>query len=286
MAFFRKKASLSGTALKSIRAQANIVLSQVRTLLSSVEYPPLRVPQINFQEFGNSAEAVAQALRTRWHVPPGPIDNVIRVVESAGIIVIKLDLGTNQISGLSLFEPRDAMPPIIIINEGLPGDRLRFTVAHEMVHIILHHHLPMPPEDSESQAHQVAGAFLMPRDEIRGYMNRLSLPVLASLKLHWKVAMQAIIMRAFHLGKITERQRYYLFAQITQRGFRLKEPIEIPLEEPSIIKELIEYHLSDLGYTREEMGEAIGLVPSEFAAQYLKERSGIRLVTTRRRDPK
>ena len=69
--------------------------------------------------------------------------------------------GTTQVDALSIYEVDDDIPPIIFINMQFPWDRLRYTMIHELAHIILHHHNPdyTLNTDCEKEADQFAAAF-------------------------------------------------------------------------------------------------------------------------------
>ena len=96
------------------------------------------------------------------------------------------------------------MPPVFFVNESIPGDRERFTLCHELAHVVLHH---KPAKDPEAEADRFASEFLMPANEIRAELSRLTIEKAADLKIRWKVSMQAIIRRARDLRAI-DQDRY------------------------------------------------------------------------------
>src|SRR3546814_5162466 len=75
-------------------------------------------------------------------------------------------------------------------NNHLPGDRQRFTVAHELGHILLHSTCP-PPESSEhartieKQAHRFAAAFLLPGDSYRSEAHRVGKECVSTCRSRW-----------------------------------------------------------------------------------------------------
>ena len=56
--------------------------------------------------------------------------------------------------------------PVVVVGRGWPGDRQRFTLAHELGHLVLHGRLASDV-DEEAAANRFAGAFLAPADEVR-----------------------------------------------------------------------------------------------------------------------
>ena len=84
------------------------------------------------------------------------------------------------------------MPPLIFMNAAMPGDRYRFTLAHELAHLVLHNQ-PETDEAMEEQADEFASEFLLPAKEIRPYLARPSLGGLARVKPYWKVSIKALL---------------------------------------------------------------------------------------------
>jgi Zn-dependent peptidase ImmA (M78 family) len=197
-------------------------------------------------------------------------------VEAAGGVVIRFSFGTPKMSGISEWIP--PAPPMFFLNDDpqISGDRDRFTLAHEIAHVVLH---AMPNPNMEKQADDFAGEFLMPEREIRAHFRTpLKLEKLVELKKHWKVSMQSLLEHAFTLGVVNERQRQYLWSQIAARGFRLREPIEIAKEQPTLIKSLLHAHVWQLAYSITELAQTLCITPEEFLKVYPYEEPRIQLV--------
>jgi Zn-dependent peptidase ImmA (M78 family)/DNA-binding XRE family transcriptional regulator len=282
LTFYRKRTRVSAGTLRTTRAAMNLRCREVAKLLRSADTPVVRTPAVSVAEYRGHIEQIARDVRMQWHLPAGPVDHVTRTLEGAGVLVLRWDFGTRQIDALSIFDPDDELPPLIFANPDVPGDRWRWTLAHELGHIVMHHHLPVieGDVDVEGQANRFASEFLMPTSDIRGYLTRPSLEKLASLKPHWKVSMGALLERAASLGKITERQRRYLWMMMGRYGYRTAEPVTIPLETPTLIDELIEYHLVKLGYAERELTDVLTLGIAEFKHLYRGNRAagGLRAV--------
>ena len=71
------------------------------------------------------------------------------------------------------------LPPLFFVNENLPGDRLRWTLAHEVGHAVMHRN---PTGDVEGEANRFASEFLMPRDQIAHQLDAITLEKAAALK--------------------------------------------------------------------------------------------------------
>lgn len=248
--FHRKRSALGIREQRRIQAETNIRRLQVAGLLRSVSLSYDRAfVSMPADEFGGDVALIARRVRERWKVPEGPILDLTALVEGAGGIVLLVDFGTNLIDGLHIWLP--ALPPIFMMNRNVPGERHRFSLAHELGHAILHHSSDF--EEVEEQANGFAAEFLLPRSHARSDLRNFSLEAAARLKPVWKVSMQALIMRAFQLRQISESTRRRLFMHLGARGQRMVEPWPLPIEEPRTFKGLVDFHRNELGYTDEDM---------------------------------
>ena len=269
----RKRQSLTVKQLKQIHAKFNVILLQIQRMLQSVEVDSFQCfHAMSLDEYG-TPEKVARTLRAAWRMPLGPVRNLTAIVESSGGIIFTLPLETDRFDALSLWAHK--MPPVLFVNENFPGDRLRFSLAHEVGHLIMH---TIPSPNQEEEADRFASEFLMPADEIKPYLSKLTFDRLATLKSYWKVSMQAIIRRAYTLGAISERQQRTFFMRMSANGWRKKEPVEIDVEKPSVIRSIVDVHLNDHGYTVAELCDAIYANPEDFRRDYLpRTQPGLRL---------
>ena len=178
----------------------------------------------------------------------------------------KYDLGSPKIDAQSCWI--SGLPPIFFVNKNTPTDRLRFTLAHEIGHVIMHR---IPTNNIEKQANRFASSFLMPRHEIMHDLTPFSLERAMSLKLKWKVSIAALIMRAFDLGIITTYQKRRFFTLMGVAGYRTAEPITIPDEEkPSTIHQLIKAYQEEYGYTTVDLCKMLSISVADFHVRYLQ----------------
>lgn len=265
---YRKKYSVAKGTIQSINAEINIRLMNLRRLLKSVDVEKVAfsVPRFDIDEHHGDIEEIAQLVRRAWMLPNGPLRNLTEFVEQAGCLVSLCDFSTNKIDGISFSIPD--LPPCIFLNEKQPPDRLRFSLAHELGHLVLHH---IPTPEMEDQADAFASAFLMPRTDIRSsFIGRLTLKRIAPLKPVWQVSIQALIMRASNIGMISENQAQYLWRQISSSGIRIQEPFasEIPYEKPKIIQKIFKIHVENLGYTLDDLSKLLHLWRSDILRLY------------------
>ena len=272
----RKRAKASALALHRLHALATIRAMQVKVLIQSWENESL-FPSYSIEDFEANPQRIAQTVRAIWRVPPGPVFNVTELVEEAGAIVISLDFGTRHIDGFSRW-PNDG-PPLIFINEQLPPDRWRWTLTHEVAHIVMHSHCD-PYVEMEKDADLFAGEFLMPANEIGPQLTQITIDRLANLKRYWKVAMQAIIMRAGHLGRITANQKRYLFMQLSKAGYRLREPavLDPPEERPSLLRRMVNHHRRNLAYSIADLCKVLAISESDLRSWFMPDEPNLRVL--------
>ena len=218
LVYHRKKQSLPIKTLKKVYARINIFSIQLRTLLLGVELEPCKIPRIDPEEYGGDIRKIARDIRSNW-LPPGPVENLIRTIENAGGLVIFIDFETRLLDGVSLWPTR--LPPLFFLNPSSPPDRLRWTLAHELGHQVLHQ---FPNSGMEKQADTFAAEMLIPAKEVKHSLGKLEFPKLADLKRRWKVSMAALAMQAIVLRKLPPAQQRLIWSRFTKAGFRRTEP--------------------------------------------------------------
>ena len=243
---YRKKASVSRRGLARLEAELNIRLMHIRRLLKSVdlvaEFP---LPKLDIDEF-DDPERIAGLVRRTWLIPRGPLKDLAGWIERAGCLVVPCDFTGLSVDGVTINSP--SMPPCIFLNSNQPADRQRFTLGHELGHIVMHQ---VPSRTMEDEANAFSSALLMPAEDIHPYLSgRLTIQKLAALKPVWRVSMQALLYRAKVVDAVTDNQSRYLWRQISALGYRRNEPpeLEFQAEEPNVLPEMIRLHLEDFGY--------------------------------------
>lgn len=274
---YRKRARLGTKALARIAAIINIRRQHILKLLRSYEHAAEKpIPQIDLDETGLTPEKVAERLREYWMLPRGPVQNLVELIEAAGGIVILCRFNTNLLDGISF--RGEGLPPMFFMNRDVPGERFRFSLAHELGHMVLHA-TPGDDERMEHEAHRFAAGFLMPAAEIRPYLTAPKLSALARVKAFWKVSIKALIKRTHDLKLITDNQHRWLHVQYS-KAFKAGEPVPIPLEQPSRLRTMVEYHLTNLGYSVAELAGLLSIHTQDLERAYAP-RIGLRLVVSK-----
>jgi len=275
----RKRASVGKKDMAAIHSHLNVRLMHLRRLLEAVELESsLEFPRLELEEYGGDIEYVAQVVRNAWNLPPGPIDNLTEAAESAGAIVVHCDFAGVSVDGVSFQLP--GLPPLVFLNRTQPADRMRFTLAHELGHLILHRYAK---ENIEDEANDFASAFLMPGRDIRSQLiGRIDLARLAQLKPIWKVSMSSILMKANRLELLSYNQQRHLWMRLSKEGYRRREPPELdfPVEQPTLLPTIFRLHLQDLAYSIQDLSEFLHISESEFREMYnvKREKPKLRVV--------
>lgn len=76
-------------------------------------------------------ESIAMQCRNHWRLGTGPIDDVLRVMESAGILTTREKLGHLKMDGVSRWFASENRPYVFIAADKASAVRNRFDAAHE-----------------------------------------------------------------------------------------------------------------------------------------------------------
>ncbi len=196
---------------------------------------PIKVSDID------EVEKVAEKLRYEWNLGFDSIESLTDLLEDRGIKV-------GAISAPDTFEATTFWydsTPVVAVRDGVPGDRQRLSLAHELGHLMV-----LPPEDMDNDegrekiAFRFAGAFLVPQSiakmELGEERTRLDFFELHLLKHKYGLSMQAWIYRARDLGIISQKEYHRLFDIFSEKNWRQREPgDQILPEEPKRMKRLV-----------------------------------------------
>lgn len=272
--FFRKRQSMTAKQLSTLDNKINILSSVIDEMSDSIDIPPLSIPSLSPNN-GVKVEEIAFRLRQYLNVSQGPIDNIVSLLEQHGVIVVFLNLGEmEKFDGLTRYTTTNI--PVIWINAGMPNDRKRFSLAHELGHLVMHlredDSLTKSEKELEEEANLFAGEFLMPTTSCRSDFFNLKYKDLALKKAYWKVSKAAIIHRAAQLNCINSKTEKYFYITLGRNGERKNEDGVVSIDEPRMIKKMAQLHLTELEYSMEEFSDLVGLNELEIRTSILGER--------------
>lgn len=233
---FRKQRTTPVSVVSQVLARATLLDDFVDRLDRLLHLPAVSFPDLPASSAPQIEEA-AEETRHRWRLGSGPISNMVRVVENAGAVVSFFGGVSERVDALSIDRPR----PMIIRSEAKPAaSRLRFDLAHECGHLIMHRGIETGDKMTEDQANRFASAFLMPRSSFIHEFPRsrfLDWTGIFQLKLRWKVSAAAIIRRAYDLRMISADKYRTGYIHLSKTGQKRVERYEdwIPFEEPELL---------------------------------------------------
>lgn len=237
---FRAKRSVPTKTKQFVIQHAKIIFEMIEKLEDGLETISVNIPSFD----ADPIEA-AQITRLVFGLrPDAPISNLIGCLERNGILVLILPMEIEDIDAFCAWGGKNKDRPIIVARAGNPTDRLRFSVAHELGHLVMHKGKEASSaHELDEEAFSFAGEFLMPASKIQKEITRpVSLYSLAKLKPRWRVAIQAMVRRAKDLRIITARQYSYLNMQISANGWKKREPsnLDISPEKPRVLSKVVE----------------------------------------------
>ena len=211
---FRKKTTLLKNTEESIIEKAKDYVERFLELesilgIKSTFVNPLSKLVIKDK---NDTSKAASLLRDNWNLGNNPIPSLIETLELNGVKVLLID-EVDEIDGFSFLV--DSSIPVVIVNtNSKPIERIRFTLIHELAHILLNFDNKHIFENKEIErlCHHFASSFLIPSEKLiamigglhRSYIN---IKELISIKEYYGVSIRATVHRLLEIEVIS--QTYY-----------------------------------------------------------------------------
>lgn len=278
---YRKRANTPTKLLRKIEAE---VLDQAERWQELANlWPEFPVPEFELPEsvltrinHYDDIEPIAEAMRARWNLGLNPIPDLIDALESHGILVIVTEVEVG--SHLDGLQASVSGKPVIVVSKGWPGDRQRFTLAHELGHLLLQGRLA-DELDEERACHRFASAFLLPAESLRSQLGstryNLEPRELYLLKHEFGLSMQSCLYRAADLRIISEKLRQRMFMFFSKNGWRKREPGDTyPHEETQLFEQLVYRALSEGIVSESKAAELMGMPLMRFHQQRKLEAVG------------
>lgn len=249
--YFRSLTSATKMSRTSQSIKLEFVAQIYEVLLNYIDFPSLELPDVDFdsnsddlviskniKEF-DQIEQIANSVRKYWDLGMEPIEDLQYELEKHGIIVTGFNTEDDKIDAFSQRTSlNNGTVYFICVDQGKDSEgRIRFDMAHELGHILLHpwsESLELISKDEfkarERQANMFASAFLLPKEsfesDAKAYATDLSHYLW--LKKKWKSSIQSMIYRSHQLEIISSNQYQYLMRQISKKGWRTREPYDEP----------------------------------------------------------
>lgn len=272
---FRKQLTTKVALRQQARARGELFKRITRVLDQELD-----LPDYGFQESepldAEAIERAAERCRIEWGLGFGPIANMIRVAETAGAVVVRMNQMASEIDAISFATKR----PLIVLNaHDKSACRARFGVAHEIGHLVLHIGTLTGDRATESEANRFASAFLMPRSIFAAECSRairgtrtLNWTTLSEIKMRWGVSKAAILYRGRQLGVFSDTLYKSGVIGLTRHGeARMEDEDEAMANElPEILPTSLAVLSQSCGITLTSLSKRI-LVEPEITRELLGE---------------
>jgi Zn-dependent peptidase ImmA (M78 family) len=252
-AHYRKRPSVNKGNRQRIERINKLSGYLVDRMGESLEYPDYSIKMIDL-ETGYTPERAASYTRRYFGLRHEPVRDIHSLLENRGVVVVNVEHDIELFDGVSFIT--DNGVPVIVINGRFSNDRKRFTLAHELGHIVMHlsrEFMFDESRDRENEANRFASEFLMPSDAIEDSLRGLKLSSLGELKSYWLTSMASIIRRAKDLKCISNDRYQYFNIELSRKGYKKEEPLNVYIDRPNLFVSAYRMHKDDLDYSDEEL---------------------------------
>jgi Zn-dependent peptidase ImmA (M78 family)/DNA-binding XRE family transcriptional regulator len=217
-------------------------LEEILGIGTNFENPLKEFPVISSIEAIEAIEEAALQVRNSWNLGLDPIYNTIELLEDNHIKVVLVH-SEDSFDGMQTWLNQTI--PVIVINENKlkSADRIRFTVLHELGHLLL----PLgelSDKMKEKYCNQFAAAMLIPKAAIQKELGiarkKLFIQELGELKKQYGISIQALMYRCKDLNIISETHLNQLVYIILHNDWKIIEPVQYTgLEESNRFTQLL-----------------------------------------------
>lgn len=275
-AHYRKKASVNKNSIVKFENKCRIIGYIIDEFSETLDWPEFKLTQLNIDD-GYTPEYIANHMRRILKIPNDePIKDIFKILENAGIIIYEIDADL-KFDGITYFSDKGF--PVIVVNKNFSNDRKRFTLAHELGHLLMHDESQFPISafrNKEIEANQFASEFLMPALAIKNSLFSLKIGDLYGLKSYWLTSMSSLIRKAWDLNCIDDNRYKYFMIEMSRSGFTKKEPIDVPIDEPTCLKNAFNILEKELSYTMEDFVKFSAL-PTDIIEEINSDRNVVKL---------
>lgn len=258
-AHYRKKTKITKPERISLENSNKLIGYIIDQMAETLEFPEFKFREVDLED-GYTPEYVAQYTRKTLDLKDLPVKDIITLLENNGIIVVELDTPISLFDGVSF--TTDNGYKVVVVNKHMSNDRKRFTLAHELGHIIMHSSedfLFPDYRNKEDEANLFASEFLMPAEAIKNSLRDLRLSYLVELKRYWLTSMASLIRRAKDISCISNDKYQYFNVELSRKGYKKEEPISVYIDTPKVFYTAYKIHKEQLEYTDLDLANAFSL---------------------------
>lgn len=268
---FRERRNLAAKTAAALKLRLEDYVKRCLEVESSLGIEHKFGNPLSGRAFLTAADVETAALEARraWGLGSNPVTNLLGLLEERGIRVLEV----RAIQGFEGLSGNYGFVPFIMVNQDFSADRVRFTAAHELGHVLC----GFPErEGAESLCHAFAAAFLLPREAVEKALmparRKISLWELKELKESYGISLQAIMYRARALGVVTARQLRNFRETVKANDWFVREPVPyVGREKATRLRRLLSYAVAEsimapgraakiLGVSQEELVGELGSI--------------------------
>lgn len=256
---YRKRASINAANRKQIDRTLSLIAYCFDWMSDFVELPDYTLGDYDLEQ-GISPSDVARQIRRQCKLGVAPVKDICTILEKNGVFIYFWDCPYEDFDGVSLITDNGFR--LIIVNKNCGNDRIRWTLAHELGHCLMHENIALfvnENRDKEKEANEFAAEFLLPECETKKAFVNIKMSQLAPFKSYWLTSMGAIVQRAKQLGGITNEKYKLLRIEFSRNRWTKKEPVLVPLDKPTVFGQMYDLVVRTLHYDSDGMVKSMGI---------------------------
>jgi Zn-dependent peptidase ImmA (M78 family)/DNA-binding XRE family transcriptional regulator len=239
---FRALSSMLARQVDRVLAAASLAIEFSRWMDQRYSTPPTDLPDLSDSQSMEPA-IVAESVRSIWAIHEHPIKDMLFLLEKKGVRVFSLPVSDREVDAFSFWYNER---PFIFLDTGRTSERMRFDLAHELGHLLLHRKSRLRSREVEQQAHDFASSFLIPADALYAQVTgQPRFDDIFKLKSSWRVSAVAMLQRLWHLRIISEWHYRTWIIELSKRGYRTSEPDGIRPESSRLFRQLFDFARKD-----------------------------------------
>lgn len=267
--YFRSLRSTAAKQRNKAIAYTEHVWELANALETHVRFPEVDIPgfaggEIAPGTFSPDPAIAAQQLRSAWGLGDGPVPQMLRLVEAKGIVTVLVPMVEHEVAKIDAFSTSSLARPIMVLSPDRADDvyRHRFSVAHELGHLILHGGRASGTIDLEREADRFAAEFLTPLHMMDAELeSRLDMNHVLRMSNRWGVQPSSIILRSRELGKISEASARRGYIRLNQMSITIEPVAKFPGEQPLLLSSAVEL-AAQVGVTIPALAAELAWSPS------------------------
>lgn len=215
-----------------------------------------------------TAVSAARKIRKAYGFGDYPIPSISRLLENVNVRVIRMPAP----SGIDAFAGVLGTSRVVVVNDALPADRMRLTLAHELAHILFldcSQSRSASDSDIEDRAFAFASHLLMPTKILKEALRIRSMVRLVQYKERYGISLAAMVYRAQRQSIIPESTSRMLWREFSRLGWRREEPGSVPTDNPIRMEALIDSALRRKKATLNQLSRIAGVGTEEITNRVL-----------------